>query len=129
MTSHKTDKFVLESVSLKAIWMVTLFLTALVLVSWVIVGLLTNWDKVVKGYHAYRGVPTYPLSDKYPPYQGKPVLQVEEVQDFQTYKAKSMQRLNSYGYVDKAKGTVHIPVEAAMKKVLQRGLPARRGPE
>src|ERR1041385_1407265 len=30
--------------------------------------------------------------------------------------------LNSYGYVDKAKGVVHIPIEEAKKLALQRGV-------
>jgi hypothetical protein len=31
------------------------------------------------------------------------------------------QALNSYGYVDKQKGVVHIPIEEAKKLALQRG--------
>ncbi|HEY4641908.1 MAG TPA: hypothetical protein VII75_11240 [Thermoanaerobaculia bacterium] len=36
--------------------------------------------------------------------------------------------LNSYGYVDKAKGVVHIPIEEAKKLALQRGFPAMTSP-
>jgi hypothetical protein len=32
--------------------------------------------------------------------------------------------LESYGWVDRAKGTVHIPIEAAMEKVIGGAMPA-----
>jgi hypothetical protein len=31
--------------------------------------------------------------------------------------------LNSYGWVDKEQGVVHIPIERAMDTVVERGLP------
>ena len=35
--------------------------------------------------------------------------------------------LNGYGWVDKANGVVHIPIERAMQLTLERGLPVREG--
>lgn len=37
-------------------------------------------------------------------------------------------KTGSYGYVDKEKGVVHIPVEEAMKRVAERGLEAPATP-
>jgi hypothetical protein len=37
--------------------------------------------------------------------------------------------LNNYGYVDEQKGVVHIPIERAMDRLLQQGLPTRRASE
>jgi len=34
-------------------------------------------------------------------------------------------RLNSYGWVDRSNGIVHIPIACAMDLILQRGLPTR----
>ncbi len=43
--------------------------------------------------------------------------------------SKSAQRgtLNSYGWVDKANGVVHIPIERAMQIAVERGFPVRDG--
>ena len=57
-----------------------------------------------------------------------PRLQTQPFKD--VYDLKSGQRgvLNRYGWVDKATGVVHIPIERAMELTLQRGLPVREGP-
>ncbi len=34
-------------------------------------------------------------------------------------------QLHSYGWVDKARGVVHIPIDQAMQLILKQGLPAR----
>ena len=34
------------------------------------------------------------------------------------YRREQMQRLNSYGWVDPAKGTIHVPIERAIEQVL-----------
>ena len=36
--------------------------------------------------------------------------------------------LNSYGYIDRNAGTVHIPIAEAMRLVVERGLPSRAQP-
>lgn len=56
-----------------------------------------------------------------------PRLQTQPFTD--VYKLKSDQRsvLHAYGWVDKANGVVHIPIERAMQLTLERGLPARAG--
>jgi hypothetical protein len=56
-----------------------------------------------------------------------PRLQAQPYKD--VYELKSAQRgaLHSYGWVDKANGVVHIPIERAIELTLQRGLPARAG--
>ncbi|MGE0122222.1 MAG: hypothetical protein AB7U25_04720 [Vicinamibacterales bacterium] len=56
-----------------------------------------------------------------------PRLQTQPFKD--VYELKNSQRevLHGYGWVDKASGVVHIPIERAMELTLQRGLPAREG--
>jgi len=34
------------------------------------------------------------------------------------YRREQMQRLNSYGWVDPAKGTIHVPIEQAIEQML-----------
>jgi hypothetical protein len=53
-----------------------------------------------------------------------PNLQVRPVQDFAAFRARERGVLDSYGWVDKDKGVVHIPIEEAMRLVVERGLPA-----
>jgi hypothetical protein len=62
--------------------------------------------------------PTKSASGVIPPVSNTPVTDMEEMRNSQD------QSLNSYGYADRAKGVVHIPIEEAKKLALQRGFPA-----
>jgi hypothetical protein len=42
----------------------------------------------------------------------------EKKHDAQDYRESRLARLNSYGWVDRAKGTIHIPIEQAMRQIL-----------
>ncbi|HMB81779.1 MAG TPA: hypothetical protein VKI43_17005 [Vicinamibacterales bacterium] len=69
----------------------------------------------------------YPLAaaqaNRVPP---EPRLQVDPRQDLADLRAKEDELLASYGWVDKNAGVVRIPIDAAMKLTLERGLPARQ---
>jgi hypothetical protein len=52
-----------------------------------------------------------------------PRLQTEPGSDLKRFRAEENKRLNSYYWIDKQKGTVHIPIGRAMKKIVQTGLP------
>ena len=52
-----------------------------------------------------------------------PQLQPSPRETMARFYAAEMQRLNGTGWVDKAKGTVHIPIEDAMRKVAAEGIP------
>ena len=68
---------------------------------------------------------TYPLARGASQEPPSPRLQTQPFKD--VYQLKTEQRgvLTSYGWVDKASGVVHIPIDRAMELTLQRGLPAR----
>lgn len=55
----------------------------------------------------------------------EPRLQGEPFADWNALKARQESLLTSYGWVDEAAGVTRIPIDEAMKMVLQRGLPAR----
>jgi hypothetical protein len=55
----------------------------------------------------------------------QPRLQVQPHQDLKDYCQQELSNLKSYGWVDPQNGIVRIPVEVAMQKVLQQGLPVR----
>jgi hypothetical protein len=68
----------------------------------------------------------YPLAaaqrDREPP---EPRLQTDPRQDLADLRAKEAEQLTSYGWVDRNAGIVRIPIDAAMRLTLERGLPAR----
>jgi len=75
---------------------------------------------------AARVPPAYPLAmsreTRMPP---EPRLQTDPRQDLSDLRAKEDELLTSYGWVDKNAGVVRIPIDAAMKLTLERGLPSR----
>jgi hypothetical protein len=60
-------------------------------------------------------------ASKFPP----PRLQPDPVADLNRFRVREEQILNSYGWVDRANGKVHIPIEQAIDVVAQVGLPVR----
>lgn len=69
----------------------------------------------------------YPLAvtqgQRLPP---EPRLQINPRQDLRDMRTGEDTALGSYGWVDKNAGVVRIPIQEAMKIVVQRGLPARQ---
>jgi hypothetical protein len=59
----------------------------------------------------------------------EPRLQTDPRQDLADMRASEDEQLQSYGWVDKNAGVVRIPIDAAMKLTLERGLPARTEPK
>ena len=75
-----------------------------------------------------RGAPAeYPLAaaqeNRVPP---EPRLQTTPREDLSELRANEDAILSSYGWVDRNAGVVRIPIDAAMKLTLERGLPARQ---
>ncbi len=52
-----------------------------------------------------------------------PRLQPSPPADMRAFYAEEMRRLNGTGWVDQAQGIVHIPIEEAMRKVAEDGIP------
>jgi hypothetical protein len=74
--------------------------------------------------------PAYPLAvgqgDRLPP---EPRLQAHPRQDLKELRESEDALLKSYGWVDKNEGVIRMPIDEAMKLVLQRGLPSRPASE
>ncbi len=51
-----------------------------------------------------------------------PRLQVDPEADLKAFRAKEERRLNTYYWVDKKNGIVHIPIDEAMKKLAAEGI-------
>ena len=52
-----------------------------------------------------------------------PVLQVDPRSDLTAFRAEEDARLKSYGWVDRSKGVVHIPIARAMAEIAAKGIP------
>lgn len=52
-----------------------------------------------------------------------PRLQTDAAGDLQKFRADEERRLNTYYWIDKEKGTVHIPIDDVMKKLAVTGAP------
>jgi hypothetical protein len=63
--------------------------------------------------------------EQFPP----PRLQISPRADMAEMRAAQERRLTTYGWVDKEKQIVRIPIDRAMELLVQRGLPARKLPE
>jgi hypothetical protein len=78
-----------------------------------------------------RGMQTRPgprvpalLSTLFPPrVPPPPRLQADPARDLIALRAQEKARLNSYGWTDRARGAVHIPIERAKDLLLEHGLP------
>ena len=64
--------------------------------------------------------------DRLPP---APRFQDNPQQELQQLREKQKALLEGYGWVNKEAGVVRIPIEDAMKLVVDRGLPTREGPK
>jgi hypothetical protein len=54
-----------------------------------------------------------------------PRLQRFPANEIYQFRTNENEQLNSYGWIDRNAGTVHIPIDDAMRLTLQRGLPSR----
>ncbi len=57
-----------------------------------------------------------------------PILQIDPAADLRAFAHAEQERLTSYGWVDRQRKTVRIPIERAMELTAQRGLPGWRSP-
>jgi hypothetical protein len=57
------------------------------------------------------------------PHFAAPELQTGPRKDMAAFAAEEAKTLNSYGWVDKAHGVVHVPVEATMARLAAQGIP------
>ena len=87
---------------------------------WLLLGYLSRRE-------AGSGARQFPLAaeqqTRLPP---EPRLQTNPRQDLIDLRAREDAILNTYGWVDKTRGIVRIPIREAMRLTVERGLPARQ---
>jgi hypothetical protein len=69
-----------------------------------------------------------PVEKDFHPLRPDPRLQTSPREDFAEYKEAQLSALNSYGWIDRSKGTVRIPIGAAMQIIAQKGIPPQKAP-
>ena len=52
-----------------------------------------------------------------------PLLQTDPQGEFKRVRAEENKKLTTYYWIDKSKGVVHIPIDQAMKNIVQTGIP------
>ena len=69
--------------------------------------------------------PVHPLAAEreQPP---EPRLQATPSLDLQQFRAQEVERLATYGWVDRESGVVHVPIERAMELISKEGFPVRK---
>ncbi len=85
--------------------LITLLLSAL-LVMWI-------YPSVVVDRRLTGSLPDYP----------EPRLQSDPAADLRHFVAGELQQLNSSGWADKEHGLAHIPIDEAMQRIAQKGIP------
>ena len=102
------------------------FGAGLVVVTAVVYLVILGVFRFFEGREGVKVAAEYPLAAsqglREPP---EPRLQTGPRQDLADLRAKEDDLLATYGWVDKNAGVVRIPIDAAMKLTLERGLPAR----
>jgi hypothetical protein len=100
---------------------------------WLVVAMLMSVGLVYGVFWYYEGQQkaANAAAQKYPLAQGlrteppAPRLQTQPFKDIYLLRQGEAERLESYGWVDKAAGVTRVPIERAMELTLERKLPAR----
>src|SRR5215469_2165467 len=75
---------------------------------------------------SYSGAQTQAAAAVPRPLPPEPRLQASPSADWKAYRDAQMEQLSSYGWVDRDKGAVAIPIQRAMELIIQRGIPPQR---
>lgn len=115
---HARGGFEPDQVNLRA-YSLTLAGAALVtlLCAWLAVAVLPYFQKSLRTQIVEPVLPAAHLPE--------PHLQVDPPADLQAMRAAERARLSSYGFVDREHAIVHIPIDVAKRRLLERGLPVR----
>jgi hypothetical protein len=111
-SKHETRDFSFRTIAL--------FAASLILVLAIVsIGLLVLFSALATGQAKSDVLPSM-VTPQLPP---KPRLEVEPGGDLQVLRATEDKQLSTYGWVDRKRGTVHIPIDQAMQLLAKQGLP------
>lgn len=101
------------------------FLLYLVLGTVAVVVVLRWMFVTLAAWEERRQPPPPVMKVEVPPQPPLPRLQTQPAQELARYREEQQKALESYGWVNRSAGIVHIPIEEAMRLVAVRGLPVR----
>ena len=108
------------------VWMIVQFAIWLTVSALVVHVLMWVMFRVFVSQREAASVPEFPLAvgqaSRLP---AGPRLQRFPANEAYEFRTGEEDRLNSYGWIDRNAGTVHIPISEAMRLTLERGLPVR----
>lgn len=112
-----------SDVNIRGILMFGVGLIVVAVIIQLVVGALFKYFDIRE---ARQATPEYPLAaaqeNRLPP---EPRLQTNPRQDLADLRAREDEALAGYSWVDRNAGIVRIPIDDAIRKTLERGLPAR----
>jgi len=124
-------------INVRAIITSAIVLTAVAIVSHVIIWLLFGWFEQEAAANQPPPSPVArPATDMPPTTTGSPVfnpsaadrvpqLLTNEPAALEKHRAEEAKRLDGYGWVNQGAGIAHVPIDQAKKLIVERGLPAR----
>lgn len=98
------------------------------LVMWVIVLLVYPLYLYFESARAKSSPPPIQAEAHGLPQPPEPRLQADPQRDLKDFRAYENAQLSGYHWVNRAEGTVSIPIEQAMKMIAARGIPAQAAP-
>jgi hypothetical protein len=113
--THETKDVNALAIGLFGVSLAALCVVAVIL----LIGLFRFFDRQEAASHAPSEAPAAAMPGLPP----QPKLQEHEHEDLKRMRSQEDQILGSYGWVDKDKGVVRIPIDRAMELLAQRNLP------
>ena len=108
------------------VWMIVQFAIWLAISALIVHVLMWFMFRVFVGTREATTAPEFPLAvgqeHRLP---AGPRLQRFPANEIFTFRTNENDRLNSYGWIDRNAGKVHIPIADAMRMTVERGLPSR----
>ncbi|MFZ0593228.1 MAG: hypothetical protein WAM39_22410 [Bryobacteraceae bacterium] len=95
---------------------------------WVVIVLIYFLFSYLAHERAISSPPPLPIAARGNPLPPEPRLQPSPHKDLDALRARDNWELSHYYWVDKAKGTVAIPIERAMDILAARGIPPQKQP-
>jgi hypothetical protein len=115
---HETRDVSMRWMVISGVILVLLLIAAFVTMRW-------TFDLFEAREARRQSEPATLVSDPGPGRPPEPRLQANPRLELQEMRAEENEVLQSYGWVDRDQGVARMPIDEAMKIVVQRGLPAR----
>lgn len=115
---YETRDVSLRWMAISGVILVLLLIAAFVTMRW-------TFDRLESREARRQPEPATLVADPGPDRPPEPRLQANPRLELNAMRAEEEEVLHSYGWVDRDKGVARMPIDEAMKLIVQRGLPAR----